>query len=159
MSESDTARLPVLECLDDVVEAVDGKRDVFVRWSAGPVVDAEGVSRDGLTGSPLPGLCANPLAVEAWWGDRPLRTWVARRLCDYEHLRERSARPWLLRGREQGRGPDNEPLVECIEPLAWVGPRAVEEAEAEIGLPDAPWGPLHRRHEDDGDDRQDRSTA
>lgn len=141
--------LPVLQTLDDVTKAVEGRDDLFIRWSSGPAADAEGVSRDALTGSPLPGLCANPLAVESWWGDRSLRGWVARRLCDYEHLREQAARPWLLRGHEQGRGPDNEPLVQCTEAVAWVGLRAVEEAEAEIARHDVEWGPLHRwDHED-----------
>ena len=45
--------------------------EMFVRWSRGPAADAAGQSSDDFTGEPLPGLSANPLAVEPWWiGDR-----------------------------------------------------------------------------------------
>ena len=37
---------------------------MFVRWSRGPAADVAGKSLDDLTGEPLPGLLANPLAVE-----------------------------------------------------------------------------------------------
>ncbi|WP_370643856.1 DUF6098 family protein [Amycolatopsis sp. DSM 110486] len=33
-------------------------------------------------------------------------------------------RPWVLRGTEVARGPDNEPLVRCDEPLFGRGHRA-----------------------------------
>ncbi|CAM5313468.1 hypothetical protein GCM10010343_29810 [Streptomyces avidinii] len=61
--------------------------------------------------------------VEDWWGQRPLRTWAARRLYDYSHLprvKDARVRPWLPVGTEAGRGPDNEPLVRDVEPLGWV---------------------------------------
>jgi hypothetical protein len=89
--------MPTVDDLDDLTRLVSeaGDRDgLYVRWSAGPVVDlrqddlGRGVSRDALTGVPLPGLSANPLAVEPWWEGRPLRLWVARKLYDYQHLRE-----------------------------------------------------------------------
>jgi hypothetical protein len=41
------------------------------------VDDAAGAGKDALTGVRLPGLSANPLAVEDWWAPRPLRVWVA----------------------------------------------------------------------------------
>ena len=49
---------------------------------------AGGVSEGPARGVPraLPGLSASPLAVEPWWGDRPLGLWIARRLYDYSHL-------------------------------------------------------------------------
>ncbi|WP_424186773.1 DUF6098 family protein [Actinokineospora sp. G85] len=124
---------------------------LYVRWSKGPAVDlsADSRSRDELTGVSLPGLSANPLRVEPWWGDRPIELWLARRLYDYRHLGEQrgpSVRPWVLAGRELGRGPDNEPLVVCERPIAWVADGVLREAEqlvAEQGSAD--WGPLDRR--------------
>jgi hypothetical protein len=98
-----------LRTLDEVTEAVAEGDDLYVRWSRGPGVDLDRrpVSTDDLSGAALPGLSASPLAKEDWWGDRPLRGWVARRLYDYSHLRHEKGpgvRPWLLRGRENGRG-------------------------------------------------------
>jgi len=147
--------MPVLDDLDQVVallrHAAAGER-LYVRWSRGPDVDLacepDQSSRDALTGIDLPGLSANPLAVEDWWGDRPLRLWVARRLYDYRHLRELrgpGVRPWVLVGEQCGRGPDNEPLVRCHLPLAWVSERALRQAEREVEeQASAEWGPLHR---------------
>jgi hypothetical protein len=136
----------------DVVRGSGPGERLFVRWSRGPEVDLacgpEQSSKDALTGVDLPGLSANPLAVEDWWGDRPLRLWVARRLYDYHHLRELrgpGVRPWLLVGEQCGRGPDNEPLVQCRRPVAWVSERALHEADREVAAQASDeWGPLHR---------------
>jgi hypothetical protein len=126
-----------------------------VRWSRGPDVDlmhdgaGPASSRDSLTGVPLPGLSANPLAVEQWWGDRPVRLWVARRLYDYRHLREirgEGVRPWVLVGEPCGRGPDNEPLVRCRRPVAWISDLALHEAQQAVEAQGSEeWGPLDRR--------------
>ena len=78
--------MPTVATLDELVALVERTPSLYVRWSRGPADDADNRSHDELTGAPLPGLCANPLAVEAWWGDRPMRLWVARRLFDYLHL-------------------------------------------------------------------------
>ncbi len=141
-------RLGTLTSLDELVALVDERNDLYVRWSAGPDADRSGRSRDELTGVELPGLSASALAVEAWWGSRPRRLWVARRLYDYRHLGERrpDARPWILSGRERGRGPDNEPLVDRVRPVAWVAPEVVEEATrlVEHQGAGASWGPLDR---------------
>lgn len=145
--------LPVVDRLDELAALVEKGDDLYVRWSKGPEADLtqppEQTSRDALTGVTLPGLSANPLAVEPWWGDRPVRLWVARRLYDYRHLRELrgpGVRPWVLRGEEIGRGPDNEPLVRCHEPIAWIAEDALAEAEALIDAQQSPeWGPLDRR--------------
>jgi hypothetical protein len=113
------AQMPTAATLDEVTELARRHPRLFVRWSHGPAVDAAGNSSDDLTGVPLPGLSASPLAAEPWWGDRPLRLWIARRLYDYSHLKREKGpgvRPWLLDVREQGRGPDNEPLVGCDRP-------------------------------------------
>jgi hypothetical protein len=146
--------LPIIATLDDLtalLEASDGTEQLYVRWSKGPDDDCTGQreqsSRDSLTGVRLPGLSANPLNVEPWWGDRPLRVWVARRLYDYRHLRQQrgpGVRPWVLVGDERGRGPDNEPLVRCRRPVGWVSDEALRECEQLIKDIGADWGPLNR---------------
>jgi hypothetical protein len=141
--------------LDELAALVEHRDDeLYLRWSLGPAIDCaagdgrDQSSRDALTGIALPGLSANPLRVEPWWGDRSVRLWVARRLYDYRHLRELrgpGVRPWVLAGEERGRGPDNEPLVVCHRPIAWVSDEALRECERAVcdqGSPE--WGPLHR---------------
>jgi hypothetical protein len=134
--------------LDELVALVEECPALYIRWSRGPEADANRTSRDDLTGAPLPGLCANPLAVEEWWGARPLRLWVARRVHDYHHLREErgpGVRAWVLEGEELGRGPDNEPLVDCRRPVAWVADEVVVEATRVVeDAADTDWGPLQR---------------
>jgi hypothetical protein len=142
-----------LDELAALVESTPPERELYVRWSRGPDADLangqdEQSSRDSLTGVTLPGLSANPLRVEPWWGDRSRRLWVARRLYDYRHLRDlrgAGVRPWVLVGVECGRGPDNEPLVICHEPIAWVSERALRECEEAIEEQHSQeWGPLNR---------------
>ena len=139
--------LPTLQTLDELTSLVERHPDLYIRWSRGPDVDAAGVSTDALTGVRLPGLSASPLAVEDWWGTRPLRVWVARRLHDYSHLKNEHApgvRPWVLEGEERGRGPDNEPIVACVRPVAWVARAVLDEAESLVARQKGPWGPLRR---------------
>jgi hypothetical protein len=146
--------LPTIRTLDELVQLVESDdRNLYVRWSLGPETDLDGeshaTSRDALTGIELPGMSANSLRVEPWWGGRPLRLWVARRLYDYRHLRDLrgpGVRAWILRGDECSRGPDNEPLVQDIEPVAWVDDAALEECERLVEDQRSPeWGPLDRR--------------
>ncbi|HVT22480.1 MAG TPA: DUF6098 family protein [Mycobacteriales bacterium] len=141
--------LPVLETVHDVVELVQRHgRNLYVRWSQGPAADSGAQSRDDLTGVRLPGLSASALAVEDWWEGRSLDAWVARRLYDYRHLRDRrGARPWLMLGSEVGRGPDNEPLVRCDEPLAWIAESVVARCERLIDEQAGDWGTLDRQDE------------
>ena len=146
--------LPTISTLDDLARLVeqDGD-DLYVRWSLGPDTDLDGstpaTSRDALTGIELPGMSANSLRVERWWGERPLRLWVARRLYDYRHLRDLrgpGVRAWILHGSECSRGPDNEPLVLDVVPVAWVDDAALEECVRLVEDQDSPeWGPLDRR--------------
>jgi hypothetical protein len=146
------ARMPTIDdlaALTRLVETPQPDGELYLRWSQGPAADLaddpHGSSRDTLTGVPLPGLSANPLAVEAWWGDRSRRLWAARRLYDYRHLHRRGVRPWVLVGEVCGRGPDNEPLVRCRRPVAWVSEAALEEAQALVERQSAAeWGPLDR---------------
>ena len=100
-----------------------------------------------LTGVRLPGLSANPLAVEPWWDDRPLRLWIARRLYDYSHLKHEKGpgvRPWILEGRELERGPDNELLIRCHRPVAWIAECVISEAVQAMEGQNDRWGPLRR---------------
>ena len=141
--------LPTIRSLHELAELLAAREALYVRWSKGPATDDQTQrSRDDLTEVELPGLSANPLAVEEWWGDRPLDLWVARRLYDYLHLRERrgpDVRPWILVGDEVGRGPDNEPLVRCREPVAWIADDVVTEAVEAVNRHAAEWGPLDRQ--------------
>ncbi|MDT0611913.1 DUF6098 family protein [Streptomyces lancefieldiae] len=140
--------LPVVRSLDELAGLVERHRGLYVRWSRGPETDLPKVSStDELTGVPMPGLSANPLGVEAWWADRPVRLWAARRLYDYAHLphdKGPGVRPWVLTGREAGRGPDNEPLVADARPLCWIDPGVIDEARAEVERQEQPWGSLRR---------------
>ena len=133
--------------LDELTELAQRRPRLFVRWSRGPDADADGSSADDLTGSRLPGLSANPLAVEPWWAGRPLRLWIARRLHDYSHLEHDKGpgvRPWVLEGEECGRGPDNEPLVDSVQPVAWIADEIITEAERVVAEQNAGWGSLRR---------------
>ena len=147
----DMPTLEDLTALTRLVSAPPPGTELYLRWSQGPDVDLAdraGGSRDTLTGIVLPGLSANPLAVEPWWGDRSPRLWAARRLYDYRHLHQPGVRPWVLAGTACGRGPDNEPLVRCDRAIAWVGERALVEAQDLVeAQPAEAWGPLDRsRH-------------
>ncbi len=76
--------LPTLRDLGErtgPVERPPADGELFLPWSRGPHVDQPdgGSSRDTLTGIALPGRSADPLAVEAWWGERPRRVRAARR--------------------------------------------------------------------------------
>lgn len=139
--------MPAVETLDELTELARRHPALFVRWSRGPAADAAGTSSDDLTGERLPGLSANPLAVEPWWGDRPLRLWIARRLVDYSHLKHEKGpgvQPWILEGRELARGPDNEPLIGCDRPVAWIADRVISEAVRVVDAQNNRWGPLRR---------------
>ena len=100
---------------------------LYVRFSAGPEADAAERSVDHESGCELPGLSVIPLNPEPWF-DRPSVHWVARQLVQYAHLNEPGRFAWLLTGREAGRGPDCEPLVADVEPVARVPESVVQEA-------------------------------
>lgn len=146
MSGSDD--LPVVRTLAELTELVERHQGLYVRWSRGPATDLRDVSStDDLTGVPMPGLSANPLDLEEWWKDRPVRVWVARRLHDYAHLPHEKGpgvRPWVLAGKETARGPDNEPLVADARPMCWIDQQVIDEAKAEVARQENPWGPLRR---------------
>jgi hypothetical protein len=130
----DDGSLPEVGSLADLAELVGDRTDVYVRWSRGPDADDHRRSRDSLTGVQLPGLSANALAVEPWWGGRSRTVWMARRLYDYLHLANDRPRrrAWVLEGRECGRGPDNEPLVDEVTAVAVLSDEVAEEARRVI---------------------------
>ncbi|HEX6500145.1 MAG TPA: DUF6098 family protein [Micromonosporaceae bacterium] len=149
--------MPTFHDLDELASLLEDAgpdEELYVRWSRGPDTDLTGdgqpeqSSRDALTGITMPGLSANPLRVEPWWGDRSTRLWVARRLYDYRHLRDLrgpGVRPWVFVGEQNGRGPDNEPLVVCHRPVGWVSDEALRESEKAVEEQGSDeWGPLHR---------------
>ncbi|MFI5972755.1 DUF6098 family protein [Streptomyces sp. NPDC051452] len=145
---STTEGLSVLASLDELTRLVTERHGLYVRWSCGPKRDLPlASSKDDLTGVRLPGLSANSLDIEEWWGERPAHIWVARRLYDYCHLRrvkDARTRPWLLQGVEVGRGPDNEPLVADVEPLGWIAEDVIVRACRIITEQPGQWGPLAR---------------
>jgi hypothetical protein len=133
--------LPVLNALDDVVSLVAGAtRPTYVRFSSHPPDDQLDVSIDHESGLVLPGVAVNPMSAPAWWTGRPLEDWIRRQIRTYAHLRstDSSRVCWLLTGREIGRGPDNEPLLADVVPLATISDSVVAACAQGEQSP-APW--------------------
>jgi hypothetical protein len=123
----DLFKLPTLERLDELTRLVDGGLTVYLRYSPGPVADASHPSTDHESSLVMPGLSVNPLTPPGWWS-LPVTDWVARRVCQYLRELEEGARPWVLTGRVIDFGPDNEPLVDDVRPIAWLSGSLVREA-------------------------------
>jgi hypothetical protein len=88
-------------------------------------------SCDYESGLELPGLSVNPLDPEPWW-TRPSVDWIARQLCQYRHLKEHADETrvaWVCRGRLVGRGPDCEPLLDPVTPVALLAESLLDQAE------------------------------
>lgn len=130
--------LPLLRSLTlvDTVSSLRGLADmvlrlgkVYVRYSEGPEQD-ERPSIDTESDLELPGLSVNPLHAERWW-TRPFEDWLARQICQYQQLQfenpDRYA--WVLQGVEVGRGPDCEPLLRDVRPIAPLNASALSEAD------------------------------
>lgn len=111
--------LPTLDRLDELTLLIDHGEAVYLRYSPGPASDAVHPSKDHESGLLMSGLSANPLWPPQWW-TRPAEDWVARRVCQYLRELDEGARPWVLTGRVIDFGPDNEPLLTDIEPIAWL---------------------------------------
>lgn len=128
----------------DLQDLVVSQGPLFVRHSDGPAHDAIGGSTDTESGLVLPGLSVNPLSPESWW-TRSLGDWLARQLRQYAHLSEGSAHrfAWVLQGRVVGRGPDCEPLLDRVRPIAPLSSGLlVSAAERYARAFDAGRGPL-----------------
>lgn len=119
-------RVRRLSELTAVVHACPG---LYVRYSDGPEDDARRTSIDTESGLELPGLSVNPLDAERWW-TRPLEDWLARQLSQYRHLADEDPRriAWILRGKLCGRGPDCEPLLRDVVPVAILDESLLDEA-------------------------------
>ncbi|NDL57578.1 DUF6098 family protein [Phytoactinopolyspora mesophila] len=121
--------LPVVPDLHTLNELVRCRPGLFLRQSEGPEVDLlSPTSRDYESGVEMPGLSVTTIAPEPWW-PRPAIDWLARRICKYADLGlTEQRRPWLLQGRVVGRGPDHEPLVTDVQPVAWLDDTVIREA-------------------------------
>jgi hypothetical protein len=120
--------MPTLTSLGELTYLLDHGMTVYLRYSPGPEADAAHPSRDHESGLLMPGVSANPLAPPRWW-TRPAEDWVARAVCQYLRELDEGARPWVLTGRVADRGPDNEPLLVDVEPVAWLSGELVREAQ------------------------------
>ena len=123
-----TGSLAICDGLDDLARLIRTLGPLYVRYSAGPDADACEQSRDGESGLPLPGLSVNPLNPEPWW-TRPIEHWLARQLMQYGHLDDDGDFAWALAGREVARGPDSEPLLVEVVPVAFFTEGALDEAD------------------------------
>lgn len=125
-AESGERTLVSLAELAELVPSVD---HLYLRYSKGFDADQDSTSLDGESGLTLPGLSVNPLTPEPWW-TRPLEDWLARQICQYEHLAEDEDRyAWVLTGACVGRGPDCEPLLVDVQPLGRLVPEVLQEAK------------------------------
>lgn len=126
---SGNTELPVIGGLAALASLVGSTEDLYLRYSRGPRYDRQSTSRDYESGLALPGLSATVLTPEPWW-TRPLTDWLARQICKYVEITEagdgRAA--WVLTGRVCARGPDHEPLLTDVEPVAQLSRAAIDEA-------------------------------
>lgn len=120
--------LPVLHSLSSVVERCADREDVYLRFGHDPEDLDAAARRERESGNLLPGVPAWPLCPEPWWG-AGARTWVARQLARRSHLAHAGAEPWLVAGEVRGRGPDCEPLIGSLAPVALINRAVLAEAE------------------------------
>jgi hypothetical protein len=108
-----------IERFDRLADVVRARGELYLRYSHGPTADAGEESRDYESGLRLPGLSVVPLAPPEWW-TRPIEDWLARQIRKYAELGERGRGryAWILTGEVSGIGPDHEPLVVDVRPLA-----------------------------------------
>jgi hypothetical protein len=124
-------RLPEVATLAALSTLVAERPGMFVRWSKSPDHDGDERSTDYATGLTLPGLAVSPLTPPTWW-TLPVDDWVARQVRAYAHLADDQPDKlaWVLTGRIVERGPDNEPLVVDVEPVARLRVSVLHEAAA-----------------------------
>ncbi len=123
--------LPVIDSLDELTRLSERESGLYLRYSEGPEADASHSSRDTESGLDLPGLSVVPIDPESWWS-RPREDWLSRQLCQYKQLKDKNGDrfAWLLRGELIARGPDSEPLLADVEPVARLSEGLLDEAEA-----------------------------
>jgi hypothetical protein len=127
MAAADPFGMPTLERLAELVSLIGGGVPLHLRYSPGPAEDMSHPSTDHESGLVMPGLSANPLDPPGWW-TLPAEDWVARAVCQYLRELDEGARPWVLTGRVVDTGPDNEPLLVDIQPVAWLSGELIHEA-------------------------------
>lgn len=129
MPKRSAAFLPELEKLAELAELVLDRPGLYLRYSEGPAADAAETSTDYESGLELPGLPVTVLDPPPWWS-RPPEDWLARQVCKYAHLASADdrRRAWVLAGEVTGAGPDHEPLVRDVEPVAWLSAGLVDQA-------------------------------
>jgi Family of unknown function (DUF6098) len=122
--------------LASLAEPVANTPGLYVRWSTGPDTDHDERSTDYATGLELPGLAVNPLTPPTWW-TLPVEVWVARpiRACARLSDDQPAHIAWTDRPHAE-RGPDNEPLLVDVQPIARL--RASDLGEAADREPRSP---------------------
>lgn len=120
--------MPELSRLHQLIELMDMDLRLYLRYSPGPEADAQHPSVDHESGLRMPGHSANPLHPPDWW-TLPVEDWVARCICQYMDKRATGARPWVLTGEVASFGPDNEPLLVDVRPVAWLSDELLDEAQ------------------------------
>lgn len=120
--------MPTLDRLDELTLLIDHGEAVYLRYSPGPASDAVHPSKDHESGLLMSGVSANPLWPPRWW-TRPAADWVARSVCQYRRELDEGARPWVLTGRVIDFGPDNEPLLTDVKPIAWLSTELLAAAD------------------------------
>jgi hypothetical protein len=118
-----------LDRLGQLVELLEGSEQLYVRFGKDPKTERGG-SIDYESGLRMPGLSANRLRPPDWW-TRPLEDWLARQICQYVHLLERSSehQGWIVHGDVVGHGPDDEPLLCDVEVVGRVDRALLDEAK------------------------------
>ncbi|WP_116047796.1 DUF6098 family protein [Amycolatopsis palatopharyngis] len=113
--------------LGELTELVAAGLAPYLRYSPGPEADALHPSTDHESGLLMPGIAVNPLPAPGWW-TLPLEDWLARRVCQYLRELREGAYPWILSGSSVDVGPDNEPLLVDVRPVAWLSSPVILEA-------------------------------
>jgi hypothetical protein len=124
----DALGIPTLDRLEELSQLIEQGVELYLRYSPGPAADTQHPSTDHESGLVMPGVSANPLKVPRWWS-LPPEDWLARRICQYLRELAEGARPWVLTGRVVDFGPDNEPLLDEIQPVAWLSGELVRTAQ------------------------------
>lgn len=116
--------------LAELDAACAGPHALYIRYSDGPALDAASPSVDTESGLELPGLSVNPLVPEPWWSRQRIE-WIARQVSQYRHLfdEDSSRFGWILTGRVVGRGPDCEPLLDQVVPIAPITRSVLNQAQ------------------------------
>ncbi|WP_435110842.1 DUF6098 family protein [Nocardiopsis synnemataformans] len=125
------AALPTVTSLSELADLVRGHDRLYLRYSDGPEQDRHVVSKDYESELELPGLSVTVLTPESWW-TRPLEDWLSRQVRKYASLVEEDPDRvgWVLQGDTVAHGPDHEPLLSRVRPVAYLSEAVMEEAQS-----------------------------